>query len=68
MVEQKTTYPVIIADEQTEDIGKMYAIQFIPFSVLVNPEGRIVYKALREDKMFDIIKNAIGIKQQTTNQ
>ncbi len=62
MTEQKASYPVVIADAQEEDLGKIYAIKFIPFSVLINPEGKIVFKALRGDAMFDTIKKAMGIK------
>ena len=62
MTEQKASFPVIIADDQTEEIVKLYSIQFIPFSVLVNPEGRIVFKALRGDDMYKTIKDAMGIK------
>jgi len=54
--------PVVIADTQKEDIGAAYQIKYIPFSVLVNPEGRIVLKALRGDEMYDAIKEAMAAK------
>ncbi len=51
--------PQFIDADQKEPIADKYGVNAIPFSVLVNPEGKIVMKAVRGEKMFEAIEQAM---------
>ena len=53
-------FPLVIDEAQETSIATNYGVSTIPFSVLINPEGRIVMKAMRGEGMFDAIRKAMG--------
>jgi len=55
----KIAFPQIIDAAQKDSIARKYGVSPIPFSVLINPEGKIVMKAVRGEEMFAKIKEAM---------
>jgi peroxiredoxin len=59
MTKNNMTIPQFIDADQSESIAEKYSVNPIPFSVLINPEGKIVMKAVRGEKMVEAIEQAM---------
>jgi len=53
-------FPLVIDEAQATSIAGNYGVSSIPFSVLINPEGKIVMKAMRGEGMFGAIRKAMA--------
>lgn len=53
-------FPLVIDSYQDKQIADRYKVSSIPFSVLIDPDGKILYKALRGEEMIDVIGRAMG--------
>jgi len=55
------TYTLFIDEAQTEPVADKYGILSIPFTLLINPEGKVLYKYLRDTDMISVVKSAMGV-------
>ncbi|MEP0813820.1 MAG: TlpA family protein disulfide reductase [bacterium] len=54
-------YTLIIDHDQAQGITEIYGVEAIPYTFLINPEGRIVMKNLRGEGLIKAVKKAMGI-------
>jgi hypothetical protein len=61
IAEHQIEWPEIYFGEQwTDSIAKQYGLSGLPYILLVSPEGRIVATWLREEKLTNTVRDAIG--------